>query len=301
MELLVAAQNCIGESPLWCPRSQSLFWLDITGQQLWRWSSQSSAARRWALPQMAGCLAFHHQGGLVLAAQSDVFRLPDLPPGESVAETEWSSLASAPHDGRCMRFNDGRCDRQGRFLVGSLAHNPQASTEGHLYSLAPTGDLRVLLSDLFTPNGLAFSPDGRRMYLSDSHPSVRTVWAFDYDMDSGTPHGRRVFAPMTPPFGRPDGACVDVDGCYWICGNDAGEIYRFTPEGTLDMRVAVPVAKPTMCAFGGSDGRDLFVTSIRLPGAAPSALDGGVFVCRPGPQGLLEPSFGAAALISDFS
>jgi sugar lactone lactonase YvrE len=106
---------------------------------------------------------------------------------------------------------------------------------------------------------------------------------------------------MTPPFGRPDGACVDVDGCYWICGNDAGEIYRFTPEGTLDMRVAVPVAKPTMCAFGGSDGRDLFVTSIRLPGAAPSALDGGVFVCRPGPQGLLEPSFGAAALISDFS
>ena len=83
------------------------------------------------------------------------------------------------------------------------------------------------------PNGLAFSPDGKTMYLSDSHPSRAMVWAFDYDVDSGTPHNRRPFIPALPA-GRPDGAAVDADGGYWICGNDAGRVYRYTPDGRLD-------------------------------------------------------------------
>jgi sugar lactone lactonase YvrE len=107
------------------------------------------------------------------------------------------------------------------------------------------------LDDLIVPNGLAFSPDGRTMYLSDSHPSVQAIWAFDYDTDSGTPGNRRLFADMKPLPGRPDGAAMDVDGCYWICGNDAGLVHRFTPDGRLDRSLEVPVKKPAMCAFGG--------------------------------------------------
>jgi len=128
------------------------------------------------------------------------------------------------------------------------------------------------------------------MYLSDSHPNVQAVWAFDYDTSSGTPHNRRLFVDMKPLPGRPDGAAVDADGCYWICGNDAGLIHRFTPEGQLDRSLAVPVKKPAMCAFGGSALDTLFVTSIRPGGdLSDQPLAGGVFALNPGVKGLPEP------------
>jgi sugar lactone lactonase YvrE len=142
------------------------------------------------------------------------------------------------------------------------------------------------------PNGLAFSPDGGTMYLSDSHPSVQKIWAFDYDIDSGMPQRQRMFVDMNEHPGRPDGAAVDADGCYWICANDAGLIHRFTPEGKLDRSLAVPVKKPTMCTFGGPNLDTLFVTSIRPAGdLSEQPLAGGVFALRPGVCGLPEPLF----------
>ena len=140
---------------------------------------------------------------------------------------------------------------------------------------------------------MAFSPDGRTMYLSDSHPNVQTVWAFDYDTETGTPSNRRVFVDMHDYPGRPDGAAVDADGCYWICGNDAGLVHRFTPEGKLDRSLAVPVKKPAMCAFGGVNLDVLFVTSIRPSGVdlSDQPVAGGVFALNPGVRGLPEPKF----------
>ena len=126
--------------------------------------------------------------------------------------------------------------------------------------------LPAQISDFIVPNGLAFSPDGKTMYVSDSHPTVQQVWAFDYDTQSGTPRNRRLFIDMNNFPGRPDGAAMDVDGCYWICGNDAGLIHRFTPDGRLDKSLAVPVKKPAMCAFGGPQLDTLYVTSIRPGG-----------------------------------
>jgi sugar lactone lactonase YvrE len=142
------------------------------------------------------------------------------------------------------------------------------------------------------PNGLAFSPDGRTMYLSDSHPSVQAIWAFDYDIDSGTPHNRRLFVDMHQHPGRPDGAAVDSEGGYWICANDAGLIHRFSPDGRLDRSLTVPVKKPTMCAFGGPNLDTLFVTSIRPAGdISDQPLAGGVFALQPGAKGLEETCF----------
>ena len=98
---------------------------------------------------------------------------------------------------------------------------------------------------------------------------------------------------MTYLPGRPDGAAVDQDGCYWICGNDAGLVHRFTPEGRLDRSLEVPVKKPAMCAFGGPKLDTLFVTSIRPGGdLSDQPLAGGVFALRPGTQGIPEPAFG---------
>ena len=132
------------------------------------------------------------------------------------------------------------------------------------------------------------------MYLSDSHPSVRLIWQFDYETVSGTPANRRMYVDMNQLPGRPDGAAIDEDGCYWICANDAGLVHRFTPGGKLDRSLQLPVSKPAMCAFGGIDLGTLFVTSIRPAGAhlADQPLAGGVFALRPGVHGLEEPPFG---------
>ena len=159
--------------------------------------------------------------------------------------------------------------------------------------LSKYSKLKNLVGGMVVPNGLAFSPDGRTMYLSDSHPTVQTVWAFDYDTATGTPSNRRVFADFNLLPGRPDGAAMDADGCYWVCGNDAGLVHRFTPQGKLDRSLAVPVKKPAMCAFGGSRLGTLFVTSIRPDGIdlSDQPLAGGVFALQPGVCGLPEPQF----------
>jgi sugar lactone lactonase YvrE len=200
-------------------------------------------------------------------------------------------LAGVEHPRPDMRMNDGRCDRQGRFWAGSMVLDMGANAAaGILYRYTGDGAAHAQLDGFITLNGLAFSPDGRTMYVSDSHPLVQQIWAFDYDVDSGTPSNRRVFVDMHNHLGRPDGAAVDADGCYWICANDAGLIHRFTPEGRLDRSLSVPVKKPTMCAFGGSRLDTLFVTSIR-DDQGPQSIAGGVFALNPGVTGLPEPTF----------
>jgi sugar lactone lactonase YvrE len=205
-------------------------------------------------------------------------------------------LAGVQHGAGNMRFNAGRCDRQGRFWAGTMVMDMAAGTPaGALYRLDESADsesLKAHLQDFIVPNGLGFSPDGSTLYLSDSHPSVQAIWAFDYDIDSGTPSNRRLFVDMNQHPGRPDGAAVDVDGCYWICGNDAGLVHRFTPDGRLDRSLQVPVKKPAMCAFGGSGLDTLFVTSIRPGGdLTDQPLAGGVFALQPGVAGLEEPRY----------
>jgi sugar lactone lactonase YvrE len=291
-ELLVDARNGVGESPVWDAQRQSLFWVDIPGRALWCWNAGTGEARQWATPEMTGCIALlegaevEPHGRWVAAMETGVVILTPLEDGS--IELEHRAPVQHPRGG--MRFNDGRCDRQGRFRAGTMVSDMNlAAAVGSVYSLDGDG-LRSLVQDLIVPNGMAFSPDGRTMYLSDSHPSVQTVWAFDYDTDTGTPHDRRVFIDMKPLPGRPDGAAVDEAGAYWICGNDAGLVHRFTPDGRLDRSIAVPVKKPAMCAFGGPGLDTLFVTSIRPGGdLADQPLAGGVFALRPGTRGLAEP------------
>jgi len=240
---------------------------------------------------MLACIA-RHGDGWVAGMESGFFALQTGPDGR----LDGRPLATIDHQLPAMRMNDGRCDRQGRFWAGSMALDMAAGHPvGALYRLddqAARGPLGAQLDGFIVPNGLAFSPDGRTMYLSDSHPGVQKIWAFDYDIDSGTPSRRRLFVDMLEYPGRPDGAAVDAEGCYWTCGNDAGLIHRFTPDGRLDRSLAVPVKKPTMCAFGGPRLDTLYVTSIRPGGdLADQPLAGGLFALNPGVTGVEEPAF----------
>ncbi|GFM54667.1 SMP-30/gluconolactonase/LRE family protein [Pseudomonas capsici] len=289
-ELIFDARNATGESPVWSVREQALYWVDIPAGRLYRWNAADNRTQSWKAPQMLACIAAHSSGGWIAGMESGLFHLQ---PGEGESLTS-TLLADVEHEQPGMRFNDGRCDRQGRFWAGTMLLDMAAGVSaGALYRYsAGQQQLNAQLHGYIVPNGLGFSPDGKTMYLSDSHPNVQKIWTFDYDTDSGTPHDRRLFVDMNDYPGRPDGAAVDSDGCYWICANDAGLIHRFTPQGRLDRSVTVPVKKPTMCAFGGSGLDTLYITSIRPGGdIGDQPLAGGVFAFRPGVTGLEEPIF----------
>jgi len=291
-ELILDARNATGESPVWVPAEAALYWVDIPARTIWRWESASGAVRSWSLPEMVGCIA-HIDGARWLAGLEHSLSIVTL--GDDRA-ARCEPFVSVRHAAAGMRCNDGRCDRDGRFIVGTMALDMAAALPlGTVTAYGRDDGVRLLASGLITPNGLAFSPEGTTMYLSDSHPNVQAIWAFDYDRASGEAKNRRLFVDMKALPGRPDGAAVDAEGCYWICGNDAGLVHRFTPEGRLDRSLAVPVKKPAMCAFGGADLDTLFVTSIRpaLPdeALADQPLAGGLFALNPGVRGVAEPRF----------
>ncbi|RZI65248.1 SMP-30/gluconolactonase/LRE family protein [Variovorax guangxiensis] len=293
-ELVLDARNATGESPVWHAAEQALYWVDIPARQLHRLVPATGAHSTWAGDEMLACIAPRagHPGQWIAGMESGLFAIATKDDGTLAA----TSVARATHAAHGMRFNDGRCDRQGRFWAGTMLMDMAAARAvGRVYryqsDVNEEAALRVHFDEMIVPNGMAFSPDGRTMYLSDSHPNVQAVWAFDYDTATGTPHNRRLFVDMKPLPGRPDGAAVDADGCYWICGNDAGLVHRFTPDGRLDRSLEVPVKKPAMCAFGGAQLDTLYVTSIRPGGdVSDQPLAGGVFALRPGVQGVPEPA-----------
>lgn len=286
-ELIVDARNGVGESPVWVASEQALYWVDIPTGTLQRWALDGSV-QSWRGDEMLGCVAPMAGGSWLAARETGLFRL--RADGQHLAG---ESVAEVRHARTGMRFNDGRCDRQGRFWAGTMQMNMGGEAVGKLYRYTTGEGLSACLDGLIVPNGLAFSPDGKTMYLSDSHPSLQLIWAFDYDIDNGTPSNRRVFVDMNQHPGRPDGAAVDADGCYWTCANDAGLVLRFTPEGKLDRSLPLPVKKPAMCAFGGPGLDTLFVTSIRPQGVdlEDQPLAGGLFALNVGVKGLEEPMF----------
>jgi sugar lactone lactonase YvrE len=277
-----------GECPVWSAAEQCLYWVDIDGGTLNRFDPATGRNTAFALGEPIGCYGLRKSGGFVLATQSGV-HLSGADP------TQRRRIAAPETDKPHNRPNDGRCDPFGRFWFGTMADPPtrNAAAQGALYRVDPDGTVTRMVEDIFVGNGLAFSPDGRTLYHSDSFTDVRTIWAWDLDAD-GRLANRRLFA--TTRGGRPDGACVDADGCYWSCHIDGGAVVRYTPDGRIDRTIGMPVKWPTMCAFGGAALDTLYITSLRRGGAAAEHPDqplaGSLFACRPGVTGVPEPLFG---------
>lgn len=290
MEKVGAVRCRVGESPTWHAGEGAWCWVDIPARRIWRLEYASGALRCWQAPEMAACISPAARGGLIAGMESGIFHLDLHDDGSLSAERLAAPPASELVAG--MRFNDGRCDRQGRFWAGTMFMDMSAARAlGSLYRFSAADGLsRPYVTGLLAQNGTAFSPRGDVMYLSDSHPRRRMVWAFDYDVASGTPHNRRVFLDLGAQAGRPDGAAVDADGCYWSCANDGGVLQRYTPAAVLDREIALPFAKPTMCSFGGPDLSTLLVTSIDC-GNTGDDWPGSVLLLRTGQQGLPETPF----------
>ncbi|MCM2339621.1 SMP-30/gluconolactonase/LRE family protein [Rhodoferax sp.] len=281
-------RNAVGESPVWDVNSACWLWIDQAGK-VFRLDPATGETRHWSVTEKIGSMVLRPDGGLVCCCETGIF---DVELGESEA-AGMTRLASITHPKTGMRFNDGRCDRQGRLWVSTMVMDislGDASGSWFRYT-RQEGLIASDFGDFVIPNGSAFSPDGKTFYCSDTHRDVRMLWQFDYDTDAGVPSNKRPFVDLRDAPGRPDGAAVDVDGCYWICGLDEGSIMRFTPQGKLDHKFMLPMQKPTMCSFGGADGQTMLVTSL-CRGEKDLETDphaGRLLMFRPGAQGIVEP------------
>lgn len=281
-EVLLDVKNAVGESPVWHVQEQALYWVDIEQRMVHRLDWATRAHAQWQLHERVACIALSAQGTVIAAMESGIFEITL----QAKSLSSIHCLAPIAHPQKGMRFNDGHCDATGRFWVSTMQRDMSlAAPDGAVFFLDENGLSAPQVSGLITPNGLAFSLDGRRMYLSDSHPSVQKVWVLDCDSTLPELSHRAEFVDMRALPGRPDGAAVDAEDCYWICGNDAGLVHRFSPEGTMLASYPVPASKPSMCTFGGPDLQHLFVTSI-MPTTSTQAHDGAVFVLHTGITGV---------------
>jgi sugar lactone lactonase YvrE len=276
----------LGECPVWSIAEQVLYWVDINAPSLNRFDPARGTNNAWPMPQSIGCFAMRASGGFVAALRDGIWFI-DRHGGLE------RRIAAAPYDPTHHRFNDGRADAQGRFWAGSMNEKRDAAS-GELYRLSPDLELVPVLGDMTISNGLAWSPDGLTMYHADT--PARTISAYDFEIASGTPANRRVFAQFDGETDRPDGGAVDSEGCYWSAFYRGGKVVRLSADGRLMAEHAVPALCPTMCAFGGSDLRTLYVTSARQNRDAEELArlpqSGGIFAMRVDVAGLPEPKFG---------
>ena len=251
----------LGESPCWLPDERALLWVDIPGHALHEWRPADGRHRHWSLASEPGCVAPLPGGALLLAARDGLWRF-DRGRGDR------QRLAAPPYDPAVQRFNDGKCDPQGRLWVGTICDD-RSRPEAALYRWAD-GRLDRMAGGITVSNGLAWSPDGRTMYWSDT--AAHVVHALDFDGHDGSLSRRREFARFAPKpddgglagyGGRPDGAAVDVEGAYWVAMFEGQRLLRLSPAGRVLQEVALPVRCPTMPCFGGDDLRTLFLTTSR--------------------------------------
>lgn len=275
----------LGEGPLWDTRDGLLYWVDILGKKIWRSDADGNGLVSWPVPEHIGAMSLREAGGAVLALRNG-FHSFDFETGECAPIID----PEAGQDG--TRFNDGKTDRRGRFIAGSMDYG-ESNPLGSFYSLSPEMKCSTLGSGVVIFNAPCWSPDDKIFYHADS--ARGSLYASDYDIASGTISNTRVFVGPEVAPGAPDGATVDAEGFLWSARWGAGCVVRFAPNGSIDRVIEVPANKTTSCAFGGPALDRLYITSMVDP-ANPEDPDdpeaGALYVVTGlGIKGLPEPRF----------
>ena len=243
----------LAEGPLWEADTATLLWVDIAGQAIHRYDPETGRGASRPVPDVVGFAVRTVEGRLAAGIGRGLFDLAFETPGET--------LLAAPGMHAENRFNDGKCDPRGRLWAGTMHRDATRDREptGALYRWRK-GNLEVVEARVSLANGLDWSPSGDRMYFSDTHEG--TIWAYDYDVDTGAARNRRVFARVPFAVGVPDGLCVDAAGRVFVAVWRGSRINVYAPSGDLEATLALPVCNPTSCCFGGADLKTLFVTTM---------------------------------------
>ena len=277
----------LGESPVWCPIDRRLYWLDIKGQTISRFTPETGDYTQVPVDEQPGSLVLREQGGMVVAFYGG-FRFFD--PETGAVETVHEVEAETPDS----RMNDGRCDRQGRFWAGSMDDAMTGRPLGSLYRLDRDLSLHRCETGIVVSNSIAFSPAGDTMYFADLDQDV--IWAYDLDTASGALANKRVFAGPGSAPGIPDGSTVDAEGYLWNARWNGWCLARFAPDGTLERTVEMPFQQVTCPMFGGAGLDTIYVTGARVNLSeevlAGQQQAGSIFaVTGTGCTGLPEPRF----------
>ncbi len=294
MQLLVDGRNTLGECVLWCERTGRVLWTDIQRSALYAHTPASGETHSWPMPERLCCFALTDDDQRLLVGLASGLAFFDFASGEL------TRICEVEADQPGTRLNDGRCDRQGRFVFGMFneASNPKAPIGGFYRLNADLTLERLPLPPAAIANSICFSPDGGTMYFTDSQDGA--IRCCDYDPLTGAQGEPRVFVAADVVPGEPDGAAIDAQGCLWSARWGASQVVRFTPDGKVDRAVPLAAPQPSCVAFGGAQLDTLYATTARKDmddtqlAAAPHS--GGLFQQPLDVQGLPESRFRAATL-----
>jgi sugar lactone lactonase YvrE len=275
----------LGEGPLWHPVENCLYWVDIVAATLHRLDITTQGIKKFKMPSQIGSIAWRAKGGLI-AALSDQFVSINTETGVTQAIAQPLKQASQ------VMFNDGKCDRQGRFWAGTK-DIAEEKPIGALYCLNTEGDAIETIHGFTVSNGIAWSVDNKRMYICDS--PARQIYQYEFDPVTGRLGRCQIFAQIPETEGFPDGLTVDSEDYIWSCHWDGWQITRYKPSGEVDSVIPMPVPRPTSCCFGGLELKTLYVTSASIGLSASALIDapqsGQLFALDVGVKGLAEPPY----------
>ena len=255
IEVLGDQRDSLGEGPLWDVETQRLYWIDSYGPAVYSSDAAGGDRKSWRMPAEIGSMALREKGGAIVSLRDGFYTLD--------FDTGAVKLIARTHPGELKpRMNDGKVDRQGRFLAGSMDFE-ESDPVGRLYRLDPDLSVHQIDDNIICSNGPCFSPDGKTFYFADTGKKV--IYAYGYDIDTGNLTSRRVFASFETLRGLPDGATVDAEGYVWSAEVYSGRLIRFDPEGVIDRIVGLPVQSTTSLIFGGRDLDIAYVTSMARP------------------------------------
>lgn len=253
---VIDAPACrLGECPIWCDRSNRLWWIDVLTPTLWSFDPGSGRASNHPVrARRIGSIALRESGGLLIACDDGLYSYDPLTGSQEFLVDPEPGIAG-------HRKNDGRADPAGNFWIGTLRERDYAKV-GRLYRVNPSLEVTVEAQDLAIPNGLAFDSDRGRMYYCDTRSFE--ILVCDYEAKTGRRGKPRSFAKTDAP-ARPDGSCVDAEGYLWNAEYAGGRLVRFSPSGDIASEISLPVTFPTCCCFGGPMLDEIFVTSAYEP------------------------------------
>jgi len=283
---LLEKRAILGEGPIWRPRENCLYWIDLKAPAIYSFDLITRQNRQVpaALGKTIGGMVFARDGRMIIADGDGIHELNATGHRNLLTNPEADQVGNA--------FNDAKCDPKGRLWSGT-ADIGETRPSGSLYVIEGQRRTRRIDSGIICSNGPAFSTDGRRAYFTDSF--AQEIFYYDVDLDTGLIGERKSFYRCKPEAGYPDGMTVDSEGCLWNANWDGWCITRYAPNGEIDRVLKVPVPRPTSVCFGGPRMDQMFITSAS-DGLTEAQLDeaplsGSVFVCEPGVKGLLDAEY----------
>ena len=285
-ELLVDSKCILAEGIQWNEIENRLYWCDIHDAKLWSSDEDGGNITILDLPDRIGSFAFDKDGNLLIAFVDGLYKM-------KAGTTDRELIEKIDENNPVTRLNDGRCDRQGRFVVGGMdEENFQPLSQvfqydGHI--------VKTLITNVSCSNAICFSPDGKSMYFADS--PTRVIRKYQYEPETGKIGNKfEVFAELAEHEGVPDGSCVDVEGGVWNTRFGGSSVQRYLPDGTIDVLVSLPVSQLTCCCIGGKNMNRLFISSAKEnlteDQLRSQPLAGGIFVANSNVSGINENRFG---------